>query len=66
VIQGHNVQKSYKQPRDIPDRDIKYRDIKYRDIMTKISHILGDVMKKEHNESRDILIQGRFIQKGTL
>ncbi len=61
MIQGHNVQNSYKQPRDIPDRDIKYGDV-----MTKINHILGDVMKKEHNESRDILIQGRFIQQGTL
>jgi hypothetical protein len=41
-------------------------DIKYGRVMTKNHHILGDVVNKGCNESRDVLILERFIQQGTL
>ncbi len=58
-------------------RDIMYKNskhpgtfqivhINYGDVMTKNHHIFGDVMNKGHTESKDILIQGGFVQRGTL
>ncbi len=50
---------------DKPGIDVPERGLKYKDIMTKNHHIHGDVITGR-NESRDVLIQGRFIQQGTL
>jgi hypothetical protein len=42
--------------------DVQTGDIKYGDVMTNNHHILADVMQKGRNESREVLIQGRYDQ----